>query len=410
MKRSCFVTTCASSEPSAALSLAQSKRRQVPVPSVPTQLGPNGIRFDFNEGCRVALPEGRWRVRLQDLDTDSVLFEASCSGGPVTSTRKYFVRFAIDVWSEDGDHFRHEYNAAGQHILIRMELGGLGDQIAWVGHAIAFARRHQAHLTCALQAFVIPLFRDAHPDVTFLTPEAVDPTRFYATYKLFIFYNDDDRHWQPSDYRYVGLARMGAYHLGLQPIERRPEITIDGGGPPIAGPYVCIATQATTQNKYWNNPFGWQKTIAFLKSRGFRVVCIDAETQNGHAPLWNIMPAGAEDQTGRRSLTERARWLRHAQFFIGVSSGLSWLAWAVGIPVVMISGFTHPLNEFETPYRVINWHACNSCSNDVRHQLDTSDFFWCPRHKGTDRIFECSRLITPEQVILTVERLLGRSG
>ena len=50
-------------------------------------------------------------------------------------------------------------------------------------------------------------------------------------------------------------------------------------------------------------------------------------------------------------------------------SGLSWLAWAVGTPVVMISGFTHPTNEFATPYRVINYHACNSCWNDVRHRL-----------------------------------------
>ncbi|MEJ0003708.1 MAG: hypothetical protein WDN30_09295 [Pararobbsia sp.] len=39
-----------------------------------------------------------------------------------------------------------------------------------------------------------------------------------------------------------------------------------------------------------------------------------------------------------RSL-ERARWLKHAAFFVGLSSGLSWLAWAAGTPVVLISGF-----------------------------------------------------------------------
>jgi autotransporter strand-loop-strand O-heptosyltransferase len=44
---------------------------------------------------------------------------------------------------------------------------------------------------------------------------------------------------------------------------------------------------------------------------------------------------------------------------VGLSSGLSWLAWAAGTPVVMIAGFTHPTNEFATPYRVINYHACN---------------------------------------------------
>jgi autotransporter strand-loop-strand O-heptosyltransferase len=54
-------------------------------------------------------------------------------------------------------------------------------------------------------------------------------------------------------------------------------------------------------------------------------------------PFYHI-PHGVEDETGDRPLQERARWLRHADFFIGLSSGLSWLAWAVGTPVVMISG------------------------------------------------------------------------
>jgi autotransporter strand-loop-strand O-heptosyltransferase len=380
--------------------------RQVSVPPVPTQSGPSGIRFDFNEGCRVVLPEGRWRVRLQDLDTDNTLLDGPHAGGTIVSTKKYYIRFAIDVWSEGGEHFRHEFDPAGKAILVRMELGGLGDQIAWVGHAIAFARQHHARLTCALKTYVIPLFRNAYPDVTFLTAEEVDPARFYATYKLVIFYNDHDHHWQPADYRFIGLSRIGGHILGLPAADRRPEIFSDPGDPPIDEPYVCIATQATSQNKYWNNPLGWEKTITFLKSRGFRVICIDGETRNGRGHVWNSMPLGAEDQTGRRPLTERARWLKHAEFFVGLSSGLSWLAWAAGIPVVLISGFTHPLNEFATPYRVINWHACNSCSNDIRHQLDTSDFLWCPRHQGTDRMFECSRMITPEHVIQTIERLL----
>jgi autotransporter strand-loop-strand O-heptosyltransferase len=74
-------------------------------------------------------------------------------------------------------------------------------------------------------------------------------------------------------------------------------------------------------------------------------------------------------------------------------------------PVVMISGFTHPTNEFDTPYRVINYHTCNSCWNDVRVQFDHQDFMWCPRHAGTSRQFECTRLITAEQVKNTISRI-----
>ena len=106
-------------------------------------------------------------------------------------------------------------------------------------------------------------------------------------------------------------------------------------------------------------------------------------------------------------LAERARWLRHAAAFVGLSSGLSWLAWAAGAPVVLISGFTHPTNEFATPYRVINWHACNSCWNDPRHRFDHKDFLRCPRHQNTPRHFECTRLITATQVKQVIQTIPG---
>ena len=84
---------------------------------------------------------------------------------------------------------------------------------------------------------------------------------------------------------------------------------------------------------------------------------IDQKPVHGTGLIWNHIPNGAEDETGDRPLAERARWLKHADFFVGLSSGLSWLAWAAGTPVVMISGFTHPLNEFATPYRIVNYHT-----------------------------------------------------
>ena len=48
-----------------------------PPAEVPTHQGARGIQFDFNDGCRVALPESShpWRVRLSDLDTGNILYE-----------------------------------------------------------------------------------------------------------------------------------------------------------------------------------------------------------------------------------------------------------------------------------------------------------------------------------------------
>jgi autotransporter strand-loop-strand O-heptosyltransferase len=165
--------------------------------------------------------------------------------------------------------------------------------------------------------------------------------------------------------------------------------------------------QSTTQAKYWNNPTGWREIVKFLKDAGYRVVCIDQKATHGTGIVWNHLPHGVEDQTGDHSLSERARWLKHCEFFVGLSSGLSWLAWAMEIPVVMIAGFTHPNNEFTTPYRVINYHTCNSCWNDPHHRFDHKDFLWCPRHANTPRQFECTRLITVDHVKQTISRIPG---
>jgi autotransporter strand-loop-strand O-heptosyltransferase len=85
---------------------------------------------------------------------------------------------------------------------------------------------------------------------------------------------------------------------------------------------------------------------------------------------------------------------------------LSWLAWACRVPVVMISGFTHPVNEFATPWRVINWNACNSCWHDPAFRFDPA-FLYCPRHAGSERAFECTGLITADQVIDAIARVPG---
>jgi autotransporter strand-loop-strand O-heptosyltransferase len=404
--------TPAISDSTASASNTKPEKPPYPPPAaLPTQRGPLGILFDFNLGARVAVPEGKpWRVRLRDRDTGNILFESSPGASFVNSTKRYYLRFAIEVFDGNGKIFALDYNAAGQEILVQFPVGTLGDIMGWFPYAVKFQEKHGCRLTCAMSALLIPLFEDAYPDIKFVTHEQVKPEQFYASYCIGLFFDDEDRVWQPCDFRLVGLHRTAGYILGVDPEEVPAKICLPDHGPPIAEPYVVIAVQSTTQAKYWNNPAGWRDVVAFLKARGLRVICIDQKAVHGGGIIWNHIPHGVEDETGDRLLAERVRWLRHAKAFIGLSSGLSWLAWASGVPVLMISGFTHPLNEFTTPYRVINYHACNSCWNDVRHRFDHKDFLWCPRHANTPRQFECTRLITSAQVIATLEQIPGLGG
>jgi autotransporter strand-loop-strand O-heptosyltransferase len=403
-------TSSGQAQPAASATSAEPPKRPYPAPAeMPTQTGPLGLRFDFNDGCRVALPETGhpWRVRLSDLDTGNILFETELKTGRINSSKRYFVRFRLEIWHNGESVLVHDYSARDHEILVQFPVGTLGDPMGWFPYAAKFLERHGCRLSCALGDKLIGLFRDAYPGITFLTHEEVKPDRYYATYSLGLFFDDKDNVYQPCDFRHVGLHRTAGYILGVDPAEVPPRIVLKEDSRPIPEPYVCIAVQSTTQCKYWNNPNGWREVVAFLKQAGYRVICIDQRATHGTGLVWNHIPYGAEDETGDKPLAERFCWLKHAEFFIGLSSGLSWLAWAAGIPVVMISGFTHPTNEFATPYRVINYHACNSCWNDVRVRFDHKDFLWCPRHKDTPRQFECTRLITVDQVKAVISAVPG---
>jgi autotransporter strand-loop-strand O-heptosyltransferase len=390
-----------------------------PAAAVPTQAGPEGILFDFNLGCRVALPvrqTGSWRVRLRDLDTGSILFQSENKGALVRSAKRWFVRFSVEVWAlEDGAErlvLSHNYDARDRDIIIQFPIGTLGDTMGWFAYAARFAARHPGcRVTCAMSGLIIPLLRDAYPELTLVTHEELAEQRLaeaaYATYSLGLFFDDTACEWQPTDFRHVGLHRTAGYILGVDPTEEAPRLVLPDASRPIDEPYVCIAVQSSSGSKYWTNPHGWREVVAFLKRRGYRIICIDQKPVHGSGVMWTHIPHGVEDETGDRPLAERARWLQHAAFFVGLSSGLSWLAWAAGCPVVLISGFTHPINEFHTPYRVINWHACNSCWNDPQVRFNHYDFMWCPRHAGTARQFECTRLIAAEQVIQVIETIPG---
>ena len=397
--------SAATATPSASQPDASPNRPAYPPPAAsPTQVAVDGLRFDFNLGARVLVPEGAWRIELRDLDTGNIIFESRRGGVFVNSAKRYFVRFRIEAWKDDASVFVHEYDASDREVLIQFPVGTLGDIIAWFPYAVRFQEAHRCRLTCALSGLLIPLFRDAYPQITFVTHDEVDPEKFYATYSMGLFFDDVDAAWQPCDFRLVGLHKTAGYILGVDPEEFRPSIFIHDDTRPIAEPYVCIAAQSSSQAKYWNNPGGWREIVKFLKESGYRVICIDKQPFHGTGIVWNHIPHGAEDMTGF-SLEECARWLRHADFFVGLSSGLSWLAWTAETPVVLISGFSHPTTEFATPYRVINYHACNGCWSDPKHRFDHHDFLWCPRHAGTPRQFECTRLITAEQVKAAIRRI-----
>ena len=166
--------------------------------------------------------------------------------------------------------------------------------------------------------------------------------------------------------------------------------------------YVCIAVQSTNQCKLWKES-GWDKVVRLLKKMGYKVLCIDQWNTYGNPDLdmWNTMPKHAVDETGPWPIQKRVKQIAGCDFFIGLSSGLSWLAWALGKKVVLISGATKEINEFKSNcFRVQNKSVCHGCLNDnsLGHLYEPS-WDYCPKNKKMECYKKISFEMVREQII-----------
>ena len=357
---------------------------------------PSGIKYDFRDGLRVMIPanmKGEYIVTAYDAETHFIHFRTVLKPGESANSRKrYYIPWRLVVEGE-GVTVDVTMDLKGKEVAIHYPKGGLGDLIAWFSYAEAFQQKYQCNLTCCLPSEYRDLFEPVYPNIKWATEFAWKSTPFYAVYHMGIFLPDNENDKQPLDFRMTGLHHNAANILGLPHKDMPPRVDI--GESPVTGKYVCIASRASARCKEWLNPSGWPAVVSWLKDHGYAVYDIDKDFIRDN----DVIPFGAIDMTGAKPLKDRAAVIKGAAAFIRTSSGLSWLAWCCGTPVVLISGWTLPITEFYTPYRVINWGVCHGCWNDPREEYDHTDSNYCPRHKGTGREGECSRGIPAKQVI-----------
>lgn len=304
--------------------------------------------------------------------------------------KKYFVDTTCNVYENGELIYSKRYNAKGKNVLIALHSNSLGDTLAWLPYAEEFRKKHDCNLF--VSTFKNELFKDQYPEINFVEPGHKYES-LYANYALGWFYKDGifnpDMH--PHDFRLQPMQKTSSDILGLEYKEIRPRVKV-----PVVEKKkrVGLGIHSTAQAKYWNNPTGWQEVVDYLKSLDYEVVIYSHE---GDGYMNNFHPKGVE-MLEPGSLTRLTEELASCEFFIGIGSGLSWLAWSLNVPVVLISGFSDSYTEpLDGVVRVINKSSCNSCFN--RHKLDPADWNWCPDHKGTPRMFECTKSITGQMVI-----------
>jgi len=307
------------------------------------------------------------------------------------TNKKYVEEYTCTVKDEsDKIVFVEKYNPTGKRVYITLESKSLGDTMAWFPYIDEFRKKWRCSVVCS--TFHNNLFIEQYPDLEFVLP-GTTVHEIYATYRIGLFFMDGniDYSKHKKDPTKISLLEMATDILGLKYEEVRPKLRPSNVEKKKR---VGIGLHSTAQTKYWNNDTGWQELTNFLLSHGYEVVMLSKEA-DGY--MDNFYPKGVT-KLPENSFNDLIDNINSCEFFVGISSGLSWLAWAVNIPVVLISGFTGEYMEpTDNVVRIIEKSVCNDCWG--RHKFDPGDWNWCPDHKGTQRQFECSKAITGQMVI-----------
>jgi autotransporter strand-loop-strand O-heptosyltransferase len=301
----------------------------------------------------------------------------------VKLNRQYFTNWTTKVFENEEMVYANYLHLNGKKVYIAFESKSLGDTIAWMPYVEEFRKKHNCTVICS--TFWNHLFD--YPEIEFVEPGNVVPN-LYALYRIGYFDNLDKNPCKPTQ---IPLQKTATAILGLDFVEMAPSIAYKPEVPKM-GKYVTIATNSTSGCKFWTKE-GWQALINWLVSEGYEVYNVSKE----------LNPFDNCTQITTPSLESKMDWIAGSSFFVGLSSGLAWLAWAMGKQVVMISNFTEDWNEFSC-IRITNKSVCHGCWNNQNFSFDPGDWNWCPVHKGTDKQFICHTSITADMVIAEIKK------
>jgi autotransporter strand-loop-strand O-heptosyltransferase len=388
------------------------------------------IEISYCLGCkvRVSCPNGNiYKVEIWDNKNNKLLL-SGLSYDDLHYTKTYLINYKVNIYLDSELIYSDVFDLKDKRVKINFTSPSLGDTISWISQVDKFQKTNNCQVFVNIKNYK-DLFLESYDNLNFIDYQPTEPPKgttlipgmnslsckkfncffdfcqcYYAEYDLgcFLGPNDVISEFTPCDIKDGSIQKAASDILGMEYEEIRPNIVIKNKNNNFTKPYVCIAVQSTAQYKYWNNKNGWQVVCDYLISKGYDVVCIDKEKEFGFNDFVNKQPVGVIDKSGDIDLQDRITDIYNCEFFIGLGSGLSWLAWSIGKPVIMISGFSHPKSEFITPYRVFNDTVCNSCWNNKEIIHGNKPWEWCPKDKN----FECSVEITPDMVIEKVNQLI----
>ena len=340
----------------------------------------------------------KYYVQFIDKDTDKVIYDDVIKSNMwCKSSYTYFINYKIKIIDFKSKLTIEEidYNANDKRVYIWFDSKSLGDNLGWIPYVEEFRKKHNCILYCS--TFFNYLFKEIYPDINFVEP-GTSVENLYASYPIGCF---EHKHGNKVKWKSLNNQEICSNILGLKFEELKPPLKVQNKERKTVQKYVCISTKSTAFCKEWQYKNGWKEIVLYLNSKGYKVIVLQKESVD----LINDTDLDIE-LCGSVDLNEPINLLYNCDFFIGLSSGMSWLAWCLNKPCILVSGMSKETTEFFTPFRVINKNVCHGCWSDDRYEFDRTDWWWCPKLKNTDREYECSKSITPKMIIDNIEKIL----
>ncbi len=296
--------------------------------------------------------------------------------------RQYYEKWSLEVYEHGKKIYESTLDLKDKRVLISIDSKSLGDTIAWAPYALEFQKKHKCKV-------ILSSFWNKILDIPEI--EMVEPGttvhNIAAQYNIGWFYDSNKEPELPNT---IPLQQAATNILGLEYEEIKPKLKWRASN--VKGflkKTVTIATNSTAGCKFWTKE-GWQGVINYLHEKGYKVINVSLEEN----PFDNC------EQIISPNIENTMHYIYTSDFFIGLGSGVSWLAWGLGVKTVMIANFSKGGHEFVSNcIRITNKDVCHGCWNDPDLKFDKGDWDWCPRHKNTPRQFECHRGISADDVI-----------
>ena len=367
----------------------------------------NEIIISFIDGakCEIKGPLNQeYQVKFYNNATNELIWEGVIKNNMWTAPNyKSFVEWKIEIWDENQLIHTEIFNLKDKRVYIHLDSKSIGDTIAWFPYVEEFRKKHDCEVICS--TFHNDWFESQYPEIQFVKP-GTHVGDLYASYGLGWFYSEDDFNPQFHlyDFKSQPLQKTVTDILGLKYVEITPKLK----KLPLSSikeKYVTISIQSTCQAKYWNHPTGWEQVVEHLQSKGYKVAVVDQHRTFGIQGFMNTSPQ-CDYHFHNKPLEEVMSVISGAEFHIGIGSGLSWIAWALNIPTVLISSFSKPWCEFQTNcVRIYDDSPTSGYFNT--HRLDASNWNWYPfkEIKSMEDWYEIES-ITPDVIIQSIDRIL----